>query len=73
MKRKPRSTNESLFNKELIKEVLLSGITMGLLVFIVWVYLIKYLYMDVSVARGYILALMVFLQNMQVSQFGHMK
>ncbi len=63
---KPRSPKENLFNKDLIEEVLLSGIIIGLLVFIIWVYLIKVLNFDVSVARGYIMALMVFIQNIHV-------
>ena len=39
---------------------------MGLVVFGVWVFLLKKLNMDVSVARGYIMALMVFMQNIHV-------
>lgn len=66
MDEKPRSTKESLFNKELISEVLVAGTFIGMLVFIVWIYLIKEINMDVTVARGYIMALMVFIQNMHV-------
>lgn len=66
MRKKPRNTKESLFNKELLQEVLLSGLTMGLVVFLVWIYLLKGLHMDTSVARGYIVMLMVFMQNMHV-------
>ncbi len=66
MKQKPRDTKESLFNKELISEVLTAGIFIGVLVFAVWIYLIKQINMDVNVARGYIMALMVFIQNMHV-------
>ena len=36
----------------------------GLIVFLVWVILIKRLNFDVYVARGYIMMLMVFMQNM---------
>ena len=67
MKQQPRDTKESLFNKELISEVLVAGIFIGVLVFAVWLYLIKEVGMDVNVARGYIMALMVFIQNMHVS------
>ena len=66
MKQKPRSTNETLFNKELISEVLVAGCFIGILVFSVWYYLINNINMDVMVARGYIMALMVFIQNMHV-------
>ncbi len=66
MNDKPRNPKESLFDQLLIKEILVSGLFIGLIVFGVWVYLIKYLNMDVSIARGYIMALMVFMQNIHV-------
>jgi len=66
MKEKPRDTKESIFNKKLLQEVVLSGTTMGLVVFIVWSYLLNSLNMEVMVARGYIVMLMVFMQNMHV-------
>lgn len=66
MKEKPRSTKESLFNRELIWEVGIAGLVIGLLVFGVWTYLIKVLQFDVAIARGYIMALMVFIQNIHV-------
>ncbi|MBP3920559.1 MAG: HAD-IC family P-type ATPase [Bacilli bacterium] len=62
----PRSPKESIFNRELLSEVLLSGFTIGVIVFLVWVYLIKFSNMDVFRARGYIMMLMVFMQNMHV-------
>lgn len=65
MEEKPRKTSDSLFNKELLIEVLLSGLTMGIIVFMVWNSLLKN-GMDVNVARGYIMALMVFMQNIHV-------
>ncbi len=63
---KPRSPKENLFDKKLLQEVLLSGITIGSLVFITWVYLLKVLNFEVTTARGYIMALMVFIQNIHV-------
>lgn len=66
MKSKPRNTKESLFESELIKQILTSGLFIGILVFIVWVVLIRVLNFEVEHARGYILALMVFIQNMHV-------
>lgn len=66
MSEKPRSTKESLFEKELITQTLLSGLFIGLIVFGVWTYLCNVLHMEVAHARGYILALMVFMQNIHV-------
>lgn len=66
MKEPPRNPKETLFNKLLAKEVLISGISIGLIVFITWMYLINNLNMQISSARGYIMTLMVFIQNMHV-------
>lgn len=66
MKEKPRSPKESLFDKTLFSEIAFSGGVIGLLVFICWFYLIRKLHLDVSIARGYIMALMVFIQNIHV-------
>ena len=65
MKEKPRDPKESLFEKELIKQILLSGLFIGIIVFLVW-YLLMRIDMDVTLARGYVLALMVFIQNIHV-------
>lgn len=65
MKDPPRSPKETMFNKELFSEVLTSGLSIGIIVFIVWVYLLK-IGMIPEVARGYIMVLMVFMQNMHV-------
>lgn len=61
----PRSPKETIFNKELLTEVLISGLSIGLIVFFVWTYLLK-TNMSVETARGYIMVLMVFMQNMHV-------
>jgi len=66
MNEKPRSPKEPLFDKNLFQNILVSGLTIGLLVFIVWYYLINKIGMDVNIARGYIMALMVFIQNIHV-------
>ncbi len=66
MKEKPRDPNEKLFDKTLLSEIAFSGIAIGLIVFIVWFYLIKKLNLDINLARGYIMALMVFIQNIHV-------
>lgn len=66
MEEKARKPNESLFNKDLLSEVLISGLSIGIIVFIVWIYLINEINMPVKIARGYIVTLMVFIQNMHV-------
>ena len=66
MKRKPISTKENIFNKELLMEVSFSGFFIGIIVFIIWYFLINKVGMETPLARGYIMALMVFLQNIHV-------
>lgn len=66
MEQKPRDPKESLFDRLLIEEIAFSGLFIGIIVFGVWVYLIKGINMDVGVARGYVMALMVFMQNIHV-------
>ena len=66
MNEKPRNVKDSIFNKELLIEVLIAGLTIGLVVFFVWYECINVLHIEESIARGYIMALMVFLQNMHV-------
>ena len=66
MNDKPRDPKETVFDKLLLSEVLLSGLFIGISVFILWLYLIKGLHFDVKVARGYVMAYMVFIQNFHV-------
>lgn len=66
MTQKPRNPKEPLLDKELIREILISGVYIGLSIFIVWVFLLKNLGMEVATARGYVMALMVFMQNIHV-------
>ena len=63
MKEKPRDPKESLFDKVLFEEIAIAGLTIGLLVFGLWIYLLKVVNMDVDIARGYVVALMVIIQN----------
>ena len=63
MKEPPRDPKESLFDKELYTEILVSGVSIGLIVFAVWFYLIEVKFMDVDLARGYVMALMIIIQN----------
>ena len=66
MNEKPRNPEEPLFDKSLFMEIIASGLVIGLVVFVTWYYLIKGIKMDEMVARGYIMALMVFIQNIHV-------
>ena len=65
MKEKPRSTKESLFNKQLIIEVLIFGLTIAMIIFNVWKYLMDH-NTDLLIARSMIMMLMVFIQNIHV-------
>lgn len=66
LQEKPRSPKESIFNRELLREIFVSGLVIGSVVFVVWVILLKNAHMDENVSRGYIMALMVFIQNIHV-------
>jgi len=63
MKGSYKNPRNGLFDKRMISEILVSGITIGLIVFGFWIYLNKYLKMDINVARSYIVALMIIIQN----------
>ena len=63
MKDPPRDPKSSLFDKELYTEILVSGITIGLIVFGLWYYLLNIVHMNVDLARGYVMALMIIIQN----------
>ena len=63
MNKKPRDTKESLFDSTMISEIAISGISIGLIVFGLWYYLLNYVHMEVSIARGYTMALMIIIQN----------
>lgn len=66
MSEKPRSPKESILNKLMIQEIILSGLTISIIVFGSWYYLIKVANVDVNLARGYIMTIMVFVQNLHV-------
>lgn len=65
MKEKPRDTNESLFSKDLIIEVLILGITITMIVFGMWKFMMD-IGTDLIFARSVIMMLMVFIQNINV-------
>ncbi len=65
MKEKPRDTKESLFSKDLLREVLVIGLTITTIVFITWKFMLDY-NVPLLVARSIIMMLMVFIQNVNV-------
>ncbi len=66
MLEKPLNPQSSIFDKQMLKEIILSGSMIGLLVFFVWLVLIKVFHLDLTLARSYIMTLMVFIQNIHV-------
>jgi magnesium-transporting ATPase (P-type) len=65
MKEKPRSTKESLFNKDLMLEVAIFGGTIGLMVFLTLKFLMDR-NIDILLSRSIVMTLMVFIQNIHV-------
>ena len=61
-----RKSSNNIFDKQMIEQILVSGLFMGIISFIVFVILIKKFDMQVSTARGYVMSLVVFMQNMHV-------
>ncbi|HIQ94879.1 TPA: HAD-IC family P-type ATPase [Candidatus Ventrenecus stercoripullorum] len=66
LKQPPIKPQESIFNKTLLQEILVAGGIIGIIVLIVWYYLIDVVAMDTEMARGYTMCLMVFIQNIHV-------
>ena len=64
MNEKPRSPKESIFDKLMMQEVLVAGFTMGISVLILWIYLVNIRHLELPLARGYVMMLMVFMQNL---------
>ena len=65
MKEKPRDTNESLFTKDLVREILILGLTITVIVFGIWKFMMD-IGTDLVFARSVIMMLMVFIQNINV-------
>ena len=61
----PRKASESLFSKDLMLEVLIFGLTIAIMIFSVWKYLMDK-NTDLLVSRSIIMLLMVFIQNLHV-------
>lgn len=66
MKRKPRSPKEGIFNRQMIQQTLLSGITMGLLAFGLFSYTLNTLGFSELHSRSLAFTLMVLLENVHV-------
>jgi magnesium-transporting ATPase (P-type) len=66
MRRPPRNTSEKIFNPLMINQTIVSGATMGLIVFGLWYYLNTFTQIDEIHARDLILLLMVIMQNFHV-------
>lgn len=65
MRESPRSTRESLFSKDLMIEVSIFGLTIALMVFTIWKYLMDR-NIPLLISRSMIMMLMVFVQNIHV-------
>lgn len=63
LKEPPRSPEESIFDKTLIRKIIYSGTVIGILVYAVWRYLINVAGLDAPTAQGIVLCLMTFMQN----------
>lgn len=61
MKQPPRSPKESLFNRKMIEQVALTGITMALICFVAWVWLLRSGWEE-DAARNAMLTLLVLMQ-----------
>lgn len=66
MTRKPRKPSESIFNSKMISQTAASSITMGVIVFGFWYWLINFTAISEVQARNLVLLLMVFMQNFHV-------
>lgn len=63
MNRPPRSPKENIFDKLMTQQTLISGLFIGAISFVVWYYLLEVLNWEESLARNFLLMLMVFFQN----------
>ncbi len=63
MKKKPRKTTETIFNSMMVNQTLVASITIGIIVFGFWYWLVEIQKMSEYHARDLVLLLMVFMQN----------
>ena len=61
----PRKTDESLFSKSLMTEVLIFGLTISFMIFTVWKYLMDN-NINILLSRSIVMLIMVFIQNIHV-------
>ena len=66
MKRKPRKTNEKIFNPLMIKQTVVSGLAMAAVAFGIWYWLNNYTQLSEFSARNIVLLSVVFMQNFHV-------
>lgn len=66
MKKPPRDPREGVFDRLMTQQTIISGFVMGLVSFLVWYYLLNVLRWEESIARNFLLMLMVLFQNMHV-------
>lgn len=66
LREKPRSPKAPILDRSLFRGIIIAGLTIGVIVFVTWLYLLNVLQLDLPTARGYIMALMVFVQNIHV-------
>ncbi|MBQ9684737.1 HAD-IC family P-type ATPase [Candidatus Saccharibacteria bacterium] len=66
LKEKPRDPKQSIFDKRLVREIAVSGVIITAVVFAFYWFLINRLNMEITSARGYVMCLMVFIQNIHV-------
>ena len=66
MRSPPRPPKEGIFNKIMIQQMVVSGVYVGVVGFIAWVFFLDYLGMSEFAARNSLLLLMVFFENFHV-------
>ena len=66
LKEKPRDPKQSIFDNRLVREIAVSGVIITAVVFAFYWFLINRLNMEITSARGYVMCLMVFIQNIHV-------
>ena len=66
LQEKPRNPKESIFDKSLLREIVVSGTIITIVAFAAYWFFCNTLKMDIEVARGYVMCLMVFIQNVHV-------
>ena len=66
LEEKPRNPKESIFDGKLFRRIVSNGAAMTAIVFTVWAVLLKQFNFEVTEARGYVMCLIVFMQNLFV-------